>query len=140
MSNINFIKSNTQEINPLLNEYLNTLIGVVDDFWEEHILTASIYLICEDDKSIGCFAIYKNEKVTMFYICPAYIRMAQDIFKKILSDFNARTAFVATCDRLFLNLCMDFHKKIEMQAYFFKYGTIPRLHWRVPVSSHKHAY
>jgi hypothetical protein len=30
---------------------------------------------------------------------------------------------VATCDQLFLSLCLDFHKKIEMQAYFFD-GTV----------------
>ena len=123
MNKIKLMISNLQETNPLLYEYLQTLTGPVDDFWEEHILTANIYLIRENDESIGCFAVHNHEKITMFYIRPAYIRRAQDIFKKILSEFNVQTAFVATCDRLFLNLCMDFHKKIELSAYFFKYGS-----------------
>jgi len=122
MKKTNFINSNIQEIKSLLDEYLQTLTGVVDDFWEEHILTADVYIICEDEQSIGCFAIHNNEKITMFYIRPAYISIAQDVFKKILSDFKVQTAFVVTCDSLFLNLCMDFHKRIEMQAYFFNYG------------------
>lgn len=123
MNKTNFMKSNIQEIKSLLDEYLQTLTGVVDDFWEEHILTADVYIICENEESIGCFAIHSNDKITMFYIHPAYIRIAQDIFKKILLDFKVQTAFVATCDVLFLNLCMDFHKKVELQAYFFKYSS-----------------
>jgi len=124
MNKTDFIKSNIREVKPLLDDYLQTLTGVVDDFWEEHILTADVYAIREDEKPIGCFTIHSNEKITMFYVRPAYIRIAQDIFKRILSDFNVQTAFVATCDLLFLNLCMDFHKRIEMQAYFFKYGSM----------------
>ena len=123
MGIISFTNSSIQEIKPLLDEYLQTLTGIVDDFWEEHILTADAYKICEDGETVGCFTIHNNEKITMFYVSPAYIRAAQDIFKKILSDFTVRTAFVATCDPLFLNLCMDFHKRIELQAYFFSLGS-----------------
>ena len=120
MNQIKFIKSSIQGINPLLKEYLQSLTGVVDDFFEEHILTADIYLIQKDEKAIGCFAIHNKDKITMFYIRREDVHMAQDIFKRVLSDFCVQTAFVATCDLLFLNLCMDFHKKVELQAYFFK--------------------
>ena len=119
MNQIEFIKSSIKEINPIMEEYLQSLTGVVDDFWEEHILMADIYLIQKEEKAVGCFAIHKKDKITMFYIRHEYIHMAQDIFKKILSDFCVQTAFVATCDLLFLNLCLDFHKKVELQAYFF---------------------
>jgi len=108
-----------KEINPILEEYLQSLTGVVDDFWEEHILMADIYFIKKEEKVVGCFSIHNKDKITMFYIQHEYIHMAQDIFKKILSDFCVQTAFVATCDLLFLNLCLDFHKKVELQAYFF---------------------
>jgi GNAT superfamily N-acetyltransferase len=87
MNQIKFIKSNIQEINPLLEEYLQSLAGVVDDFWEEHILTADIYLIQQEEKAVGCFAIHNKDKITMFYIRHEDIQMAQDIFKRILSDF-----------------------------------------------------
>ena len=127
MKHIKFVKSSIQETNSLLMEYLQSLTGVVDDFWEEHILMADIYLIHNEEKTVGCFAIHSKDKITMFYIRCEYIHMAQDIFKRILSDFCVQTAFVATCDLLFLNLCLDFHKKVELQAYFFNHsGNIVR--------------
>lgn len=36
-----------------------------------------------------------------------------------MTEYGIKTAFVATCDELFLSLCLDFHKRIELQAYFF---------------------
>ena len=124
MNNTGFIKSGILEVRPLLDEYLQTLTDVVDDFWEGHILAADVHVIHEDDKPIGCFTIHNKEKITMFYIRPAYIKFTQDIFIRILTDFQVKTAFVATCDLLFLNLCIDFHIRIEMQAYFFKCGSM----------------
>ena len=119
MNQIIFTKSSIQEINLLLEEYLQTLTGVVDDFWEEHILMADIYLIQKEDKDIGCFSIHNKEKITMFYLQHEFVFLAQDIFRRIISDFCVLTAFVATCDLLFLNLCLDFHKKVELQSYMF---------------------
>ena len=78
----NFIKCGINEIKPLLEEYLRTLTGVVDDFWEEHIITADIYAIRENEQPIGCFTIHGQNKITMFYVQSAYIRFAQDIFKR----------------------------------------------------------
>ena len=122
MKHIKFVKSSIQGTNSLLRKYLQSLTGVVDDFWEEHILTADIYLIQKEEKAVGCFAIHSKDKITMFYIQHEDFHMAQDVFKKILSCFCIQTALVATCDPLFLNLCLDFHKKIELQAYFFKHS------------------
>ena len=117
--NISFQKSNLNEIKPLMSEYLNSLTGVTEDFWEEHIINADTYRINDNQEPVGCFSIFGNDKITMFYVLHDYLNNAQEIFKRILEDYKIKTAFVATCDPLFLALCMDFHKKIELQAYFF---------------------
>jgi len=119
MNVINFVKSDLPGIKVFLDEYLQSLTGVVDDFWESHILTADVYEISVDNEKIGCFAVFGVERLTVFYVRACYIYLAQDIFKRILSEFNIKDAFVTTVDSLFLALCMDFHKKIELQAYFF---------------------
>lgn len=80
----------------LFRKYQTTLNGVCDEFWEAHILGADEYL-----------------------------NLAQAIFQRILEEYSIQTAFVATCDELFLSLCLDFHKSVEMQAYFFD-GSVPR--------------
>lgn len=104
---------------PIFREYLNTLTCVVDDYWEEHVMKADFYQIMKDQKIIGCFAVYQKEKLTMFYLRPEYYSQSQPVFQKILRDYDIKTAYVTTGDQLFLSLCLDFHSKIELQAYFF---------------------
>jgi hypothetical protein len=121
--NYNIRKSTLQEIEPLMKEYFKTLNGVTDDFWEHHILSADVYLVLLDHHSIGYFTIYNKEKITQFYIQEKHINLAQPIFKQLLEEYKIKTAFVATCDQLFLSLCLDYHSRIEKQAYFFD-GTV----------------
>ena len=121
--NYNIVDSTMDDIKVLMSQYLKTINGVTDDFWESNILGAQIYKIIAEEKEIGCFSIFQNEKITLFYLQEQYIYLAQPIFKQILEDYSIKTAFVSTGDQLFLSLCMDLHSKIELQAYFFD-GTV----------------
>ncbi|MHB8131074.1 MAG: hypothetical protein ACYDEX_19005 [Mobilitalea sp.] len=121
--NYNIVEATLDDIKVLMSQYLKTINGVTDDFWEAHVFGAVIYKILAEEKEIGCFAIFQNEKITLFYLQEQYIYLAQPIFKQILEDYSIKTAFVSTGDQLFLSLCMDLHSKIELQAYFFD-GTV----------------
>lgn len=121
--NYNIVETTMDEIQPLLQQYLLTLNGATDDFWEEHVLNAKIYKITKDSQGIGYFAIYNKDKITQFFLLDEYLYLAQHIFRQILKDNQIKTAYVATCDQLFLSLCLDCHSKVEMQAYFFD-GTV----------------
>ena len=125
MINYNITKTTMALIKPLMEQYFQTLCGVTEDFWEEHIIEAEFYQIISREQGIGYFAIYNNEKITQFYLQDQYLVMAQMIFKQILEEYDIKTAFVVTCDQLLLSLCLDFHKKIELQAYFFEGTVIP---------------
>lgn len=103
----------------LFTNYAERLTGIIDDFWEMHILGAELFTILHESRSIGYFTVYDDEKLTSLFIENAYLYKAQDIFQRIISEYAVKTAFVATCDELFLSLCLDFHQAIEMQAYFF---------------------
>lgn len=103
-------------------EYTARLTGVGDDFWEEHILNGVRYSILSNDVEIGYFTLFGNEKLTSFYMINSCLKLAQPVFRQVLSEFRVKTAFVATCDELFLSLCMDRHKSLEMQAYFFEHS------------------
>jgi hypothetical protein len=116
-------KTSCKEMEHLLNQYRMTLNGVSDDFWEAHILGAEFYKISLQKKEIGYFAIFQKEKITQFFLQEQFIYLAQPIFKQILEEYEIKNAFVSTSDQLFLSLCLDFHSKVEMQAYFFD-GTI----------------
>lgn len=120
MDDIVFISSSIEKCQPFLEQYLNSLTGVVDDFWEEHIINAQFYAIVQNGIPIGCFAVYRTHKLTLFTIGTDRLHLAQPVMKRILDEFRIETAFVVTCDELFLSLCLDYHQKIEPQAYFFE--------------------
>ncbi len=118
------VKSQRSEISPLMDEYLETLNCVGDDFWEYHIRMAEFYRIESGGGNIGYFGIFRQEQLlTQFYIRKEYWNLAQSIFGEIIEGYDADAAYVLTGDELFLSLCMDHHVRIEKQAYMFD-GTI----------------
>ena len=119
-----FTKVQYNVIEPLFQQYKKTLGGVCDEFWEDHILRADFYMITIDGHSAGYFAIYQKTKLTQFFLLNQYGHLAQPFFQQILAGYSMKSAFVATCDELFLSLCLDFHRSIELQAYFFD-GSVP---------------
>ena len=123
--NYTICKTDCDNIIPLFRIYAKTLSGVCDDFWETHILHADFYSIIIEGYPAGYFAVYEKTKLTQFFLCDEYLNLAQVIFQRILAEYTIQTAFVATCDELFLSLCLDFHRNVDMQAYFFD-GSHPR--------------
>lgn len=121
-----WIKTNIFEIKNLMVEYIDTLTGIMDDFVERHILEADCYLININEETVGFFTIFKeldDMKITSFFLKQDFYGYAQDIFKDVLTAFEVKTAYVLTCDELFLSLCLDNHKEIKLQAYMFN-GTL----------------
>jgi GNAT superfamily N-acetyltransferase len=119
---IRFVKNETGTNRQQLMEYAARLTGTGDDFWEEHILNGDHYSILSNNAEIGYFTLFGNEKVTSFFMPAPFLKFAQPVFRRILSEFDVKTAFVATCDELFLSLCMDNQKSVELQAYFFEHS------------------
>jgi len=109
-----------EKLHHLTDLYFESLTGLYDDYLEDHILGSVHYKMTYEKKEIGYFAVYKKEKLTQFYIVDLYKHLAQGCFKNVLRELNIKTAYVPTADTFFLGLAMDEHKKIELQAYFFK--------------------
>ena len=116
---IMFTPTTMEESNDLYRAYLATLSGVYDNFLEDHILGSAFHLIRKDDRTIGFLAIHADSLLTLFFIERSELRLAQPAFDAALSEFGFQSAFVPTCDELFLALAMDRHVRIEKQAYFF---------------------
>jgi GNAT superfamily N-acetyltransferase len=120
--NFDTVKTDLKDIRPLVNEYLGTLTGITDGFFEYHVLQSEFHKIEADGRDAGYFAVYRGDgkrMLTQFYVRKEHIHIAQPIFRETLGRLEAGTAFVPTCDELFLSLCLDHRKDIEMQAYFF---------------------
>jgi hypothetical protein len=119
-----FYKTGFDGIGPLLRQYAESLSGGTDDFWEAHILGAAPYVIRIGGRTAGFFTLWEKKKLTSFYLGADFLPLAQPVFRRILAEYGVRTAFAATCDEALLSLCLDFHSRIEPQAYFFD-GTVP---------------
>ena len=117
----NFTLSDYKE-NPLFDEYVDSITGVNDDFWEEHVLDSKIYRVESAEQPIGLCGVNNQENLTFFYIQPIFLRHAQQAFTVMLDVLKPKYAFVPTNDELLVSLCMDRYDKIEMQAYFWKHG------------------
>ena len=119
-----FEETTREGLEPFITRYLAALSGVTDDFWEEHILNASFYGIRERGIVIGGFAVYGGTTLTLFYLPPERIVLAQPIFAELLKRCRIQNALTATCDELLLSLCLDYHESVGMQAYFFNESTM----------------
>jgi len=108
-----------KKLTTLIEAYVHSLSGVYDDFLEAHILDSKFYVMTYDKEQIGYFAIFEERLLTQFFILDEVYDLAQACFKSILHTFNLHEAFIPTCDEKFLTLGMDFHKKVELQAYIF---------------------
>ncbi|MFT8351187.1 hypothetical protein [Clostridium saccharoperbutylacetonicum] len=120
---IKFEKAVMSDFMEMSNSYIKTLTGVVDDFWEQHIIDGDFYIIKSDKSIIGFYTLFvewdKKKYITSFYLSEEYLGLAQEIIKRIIYDFEVEKAYVATCDELFLSVCLDFNKEVSLQAYFF---------------------
>lgn len=115
-----YVKSSFDENTEFFGMYLKSLSARYDDFLEDHILDSEIYSIHINGLHSGYFGIYGNEMLTQFVMPASEMHHAQAVFADVLADFDIKNAFVPTCDELFLSLCLDNHKKVKMQAYFFE--------------------
>ncbi|KRE83244.1 GCN5 family acetyltransferase [Paenibacillus sp. Soil766] len=108
------------EIQYLIDEYIESLSSPFDSFLEEHILASTFYKIQEGFIIVGYFAIHNNDLLTQFYISRAYQMSSQRMFSQVLDSYSVNSLFVPTCDELFISLAVDKDFTINKQAYFFQ--------------------
>ncbi len=108
------------EIQDLMNEYIQELSSPIDSFLEEHILASTFYSIQDEAGEVGYYAIHDDQLLTQFYIRRSYQMHSQRIFNQVLERHDVKSLFVPTCDELFVSLALDKDFTINKQAYFFQ--------------------
>lgn len=109
----------------LFNDYRATLNDINDDFWEDHLLHADWWRVTHNGEDLALYAIHGGNNLTFFHATPKALRHAQPIFRHILDTHAPTHVYVTTGDELFLALAMDYHTRIDKQAYFFMQGSAP---------------
>ncbi|MEM7347591.1 MAG: GNAT family N-acetyltransferase [Chloroflexota bacterium] len=109
------------DISNLVDDYIQTLSSPIESFLEYHILNSQLYVISSPlSETVGYFGIYKEKLLTQFYLCASDLKEGQTIFSEILSHYAVETAFIPTCDELFLSYALDQETTFSKQAYFFQ--------------------
>ncbi len=107
---------------PALSAYAARLTGAYDDFFEEKLLSSQTHSIMLGGERIGLCALLDGDRLTAFWLAPAYARLYQRAFAAARQALSATCAYVATGDEPFLSVCMDAHAAVGLQAYFFLPG------------------
>ena len=55
---IKFEKAVMSDFMEMSNSYIETLTGVVDDFWEQHVIDGDFYIIKSDKSIIGFYTLF----------------------------------------------------------------------------------
>jgi len=80
-------ESDINELENLINEYIDSLSSPIDSFLEDHILDSVFYKIENENEIIGYFSIYKEILLTQFYIINNKFKYSQEIFKEVRDKF-----------------------------------------------------
>lgn len=99
--------------------YLAALSSPIDSFLEGQLLKSDYYRIISKGDEAGFFAIRNNTLLTQFYLTDTTRSQGQDIFSDILKQFKPESAFVPSCDELFLSHALDAHTELKLQAMFY---------------------
>jgi hypothetical protein len=119
MISVNAIQSFDEIIN-LKSEYIKSLTGPQEAWLEEQTWNHSLYGISFNKRRIGYFCSDESCRVLLqFHVSANHIGESQEIFSFLIDHYFKR-AYVTTRDTLTLSLCLDYQKKVSLEAYLFQ--------------------
>src|SRR5215208_7437489 len=107
------------EIRDAARQHLRALPSAIDSFLEDHILASNHYRIVVAGETAGFASIHEERLITQFALAEPYRRCGQELFRELREMEQVRSAFVPTCDELFLAHALDDYRRLAKQAYFF---------------------
>ena len=108
-------------IQQLRDDYLQTLVAPMDGMWEEAVIAhASFWQIQDGEQPIGYFCLNSNNYLLRFHLVKNYQQWAQEIFRWVLSTQDIRYAITSTIEPLYFSLCLDVQTSVTLHSYLFR--------------------
>jgi GNAT superfamily N-acetyltransferase len=107
------------ELQGAVRQHLQSLPSGIDAFLEDHILTSTHYRILVAGETAGFASVHKEHLITQFALDEPYRYRSQAIFRQVRRLERVQSAFVSTCDELFLSHALDDYRQLARKAYFF---------------------
>lgn len=117
MPNIRLIKSGPFELGQLKQEYLDQLVAPIDGMWESFVRQGFHHVIEVDNQDYGYVVVNGEQRMLQFYLLDG--QDPQTIFRQCIDELEIKGAFAATCEGLYLALCMDHQNSIEVNAMMY---------------------
>ncbi len=109
-----------EAVSRMQQDYLSTLTGPQDAYWQEGLIPPSDHLIIEvEGRQAGYVVLDSNRQMLQFHVEEAFLRDAPDLFKQVLESHGVKTAMAATIEPFYFSLCLDVQKKAEVHTYLF---------------------
>lgn len=119
MITIKKVESFEKRLN-LNNEYIKTLSGPIDGFWENVVIgTSECYEIIYDNNIAGHFFVDRDKTIVQFYVSKNYFIYSPEIFEYVTESNIVEKAAVSTKEPAFLSLCLDYQKSLDVDMYLF---------------------
>ena len=130
MKNLVYKKVDWSALTDMKETYLDALQRKTDGFHADMLFEAEPYIIEAEGSPVGFFALGNGwdggKMLTGFYLEKAYTASAQDLFSRIMAEFNVTAALVASNDALLVALAFEkmnaLGTSFVMQAYNFTFG------------------
>jgi hypothetical protein len=116
---IRFLSTTYDTNAPEIASHLNSLVGWIDSFHEEHIRLANHYRIEHKGIPVGSAAVHGQNLITSFILSPEHRHLSQPAYAALKRMESVTSAFVSTVDGFFLANALDEFREIKRQAYAF---------------------
>ncbi len=119
------MKVNLETVTPeavadLQTEYLQTLTGPQDAYWQEGLIPAAEHLKIRLDDVVAGYLVQNSENELMqFFLKPNYQRDAVDIFRQMQESRSINTALASTIEPFYFSLCLDIQQRARVHTCLF---------------------
>ncbi len=101
-------------------DYLTSLAATFDGMWEAFTGMSRHREIRLDGEPAGYFCVNDEGQLLQFYVATPFENSAPEAFSTVVARDEVRGAMVSTADPLFLGLCLDFHRQVEVHTYLYR--------------------
>lgn len=113
--------SETSAIEPLRDEWRNSLTAPQDDMWEAFTdVYATQWEITNEDKIIGYASVNEENRLLQFYVIPKWMDKGNQIFEQFIFEQKINEVIVGTNNPYYLSLAMHYQKSVRIHYYQFQ--------------------
>ncbi len=117
---IEILERSADHLSDLRQAYLASLAAPFDGMWEAFANMSRHREIRSAGERAGYFCVNDEGQLLQFHVTAPFENAAPEIFSTVVAREEVRGAMVSTADPLFLSLCLDLHRQVEVHTYLYR--------------------